>query len=212
MMMRQPACGASRQEASRPGSSAPCSGRLCSAFSGAPLQRTAFNGAPLRRSSWQTQHGSGSRRNVTMMASKVKGYIKLALDAGKANPAPPVGPALGAKGVNIMQFCKEYNARTQDKPGQIIPVEITVFEDRSFTFILKTPPASDLLKKAANIKSGSGEPNKVSVGSITQDQLKEIAEIKLPDLNATTIEAAMRIVEGTAKNMGIKVQVPEPAA
>jgi large subunit ribosomal protein L11 len=147
-----------------------------------------------------------------MMAAKVKGYIKLALDAGKANPAPPVGPALGAKGVNIMQFCKEYNAQTQDKMGQIIPVEITVFEDRSFTFILKTPPASDLLKKAAKIKAGSGEPNKVKVGTVTQEQLKEIAEIKMPDLNATTIEAAMRIVEGTAKNMGLKVAVPEAAA
>lgn len=139
------------------------------------------------------------------MASKVKGYIKLALDAGKANPAPPVGPALGAKGVNIMAFCKEYNSATQDKMGQIIPVEITVYEDRSFTFILKTPPASDLLKKAAKVKSGSGTPNTAKVGSISQDQLKEIAEIKMPDLNATTIEAAMRIVEGTAKNMGITV-------
>lgn len=148
---------------------------------------------------------------TTLMASKVKGYIKLALDAGKANPAPPVGPALGAKGVNIMAFCKEYNSRTQDKMGSIVPVEITVFEDRSFTFILKTPPASDLLKKAAKVKSGSGEPNSRKVGNITQEQLKEIAQIKLPDLNAVTIEAAMKVVEGTANGMGITVDQPVSA-
>ncbi|KAK9836178.1 hypothetical protein WJX81_007174 [Elliptochloris bilobata] len=139
------------------------------------------------------------------MAAKVTGLIKLALPAGKANPAPPVGPALGAKGVNIMAFCKEYNAATQDKVGTIIPVEITVYEDRSFTFILKTPPASVLLQKAAGIEKGSGTPNTVKVGSVTRAQIKEIAEIKLPDLNAVTVEAAMRIVEGTAKNMGVTV-------
>ena len=139
------------------------------------------------------------------MAKKVVGLIKLALPAGKANPAPPVGPALGQHGVNIMAFCKEYNAKTADKAGFIIPVEISVFEDRSFTFILKTPPASVLIKKAAGIEKGSGNPSKEKVGSITRDQLKEIAETKMPDLNANTIEAAMNIVEGTARNMGVTV-------
>jgi large subunit ribosomal protein L11 len=136
----------------------------------------------------------------------VTGLIKLALPAGKANPAPPVGPALGAKGVNIMQFCKEYNAATQDKIGTIIPVEITVYEDRSFTFILKTPPASVLLKKAAGVESGSGEPNSKKVGTVTMDQVREIAAIKLPDLNCTELESAMRTILGTAKNMGITVE------
>jgi len=140
-----------------------------------------------------------------MRAAKVTSIIKLALDAGKANPAPPVGPALGAAGVNIMQFCKEYNAATQKQMGQVIPVEITVFADRSFTFILKTPPASKLLLQAAGLEKGSGTPDKETLATITQDQLKEIAEVKMPDLNAKDIEAAMRIVEGTAKNMGIKV-------
>ncbi|KAK9805257.1 hypothetical protein WJX72_009264 [[Myrmecia] bisecta] len=139
------------------------------------------------------------------MAAKVTGLIKLALPAGKANPAPPVGPALGAKGVNIMQFCKEYNAATQDKVGTIIPVEITVFEDRSFTFILKTPPASVLLQKAAGIQKGSGNPKSQMVGQVTKAQLKEIAEIKMPDLNAITLEGAMNIVEGTARNMGVAI-------
>lgn len=129
--------------------------------------------------------------------------IKLALPAGKANPAPPVGPALGQHGVNIMAFCKEYNAKTSDKAGFIIPVEISVFEDRSFTFILKTPPASVLIKKAAGIEKGSGQPKTQKVGSITRAQLKEIAETKMPDLNARDIEAAMKIVEGTARNMGV---------
>ncbi|MBE9110490.1 50S ribosomal protein L11 [Nodosilinea sp. LEGE 07298] len=139
------------------------------------------------------------------MAKKVVALIKLALPAGKANPAPPVGPALGQHGVNIMAFCKEYNARTQDKVGLVIPVEISVFEDRSFTFILKTPPASVLIKKAAGIERGSGEPRTQKVGSITRAQLKEIAETKMPDLNANDIEAAMNIVEGTARNMGVTV-------
>ncbi|MGK7934177.1 MAG: 50S ribosomal protein L11 [Microcystaceae cyanobacterium] len=139
------------------------------------------------------------------MAKKVVALIKLALPAGKANPAPPVGPALGQHGVNIMAFCKEYNAKTSDKAGMVIPVEISVFEDRSFTFILKTPPASVLIRKAAGIEKGSGQPNKVNVGSITRAQLKEIAETKLPDLNAYTVEAAMNIIEGTARNMGVSV-------
>lgn len=139
------------------------------------------------------------------MAKKVVGLIKLALPAGKANPAPPVGPALGQHGVNIMAFCKEYNAKTADKAGFIIPVEISVFEDRSFSFILKTPPASVLIKKAAGIEKGSGNPSKEKVGSITKAQLKEIAETKMPDLNANDIEAAMNIVEGTARNMGVTI-------
>ncbi|RZM79163.1 50S ribosomal protein L11 [Leptolyngbya iicbica] len=139
------------------------------------------------------------------MAKKVVALIKLAIPAGKANPAPPIGPALGQHGVNIMAFCKEYNARTADKAGLVVPVEISVFEDRSFTFILKTPPASVLIKKAIGIEKGSGQPNKDKVGSITRAQLKEIAETKMPDLNANDIDAAMRIVEGTARNMGVTV-------
>ncbi len=139
------------------------------------------------------------------MAKKVVALIKLALPAGKANPAPPVGPALGQHGVNIMAFCKEYNAKTADKPGMIIPVEISVFEDRSFTFILKTPPASVLIRKAAGVDKGSSEPNKTKVASITRDQLREIAQTKLPDLNANDIDAAMNIIEGTARNMGVTV-------
>lgn len=139
------------------------------------------------------------------MAKKVVAIIKLAIPAGKANPAPPIGPALGQHGVNIMAFCKEYNAKTSDKAGLIVPVEISVFEDRSFTFILKTPPASVLIKKAAKIEKGSGEPNKTMVGSITKSQLKEIAETKMPDLNANDIEAAMNIIAGTARNMGVTI-------
>lgn len=139
------------------------------------------------------------------MAKKVTAIIKLALNAGKANPAPPVGPALGQHGVNIMMFCKEYNARTADQVGTVIPVEISVFEDRSFSFILKTPPASILIQKAAGLDKGSGEPNRKKVGSITLTQLREIAQIKLPDLNANDIDAAMNIIEGTAKNMGVTI-------
>lgn len=139
------------------------------------------------------------------MAKKVVALIKLAIPAGKANPAPPIGPALGQHGVNIMAFCKEYNARTADQAGLVVPVEISVFEDRSFTFILKTPPASVLIKKAIGIEKGSGQPNREKVGSITRAQLQEIAETKMPDLNANDIEAAMKIVEGTARNMGVTV-------
>ena len=139
------------------------------------------------------------------MAKKVVAIIKLAIPAGKANPAPPIGPALGQHGVNIMAFCKEYNAKTSDKVGLVVPVEISVFEDRSFTFILKTPPASVLIKKAAGIEKGSGEPNSRKVGAITRAQLREIAETKMPDLNANDIEAAMKVVEGTARNMGVTI-------
>jgi large subunit ribosomal protein L11 len=139
------------------------------------------------------------------MAKKVIGMIKLALEAGKATPAPPIGPALGQKGVNIVMFCKDYNAKTADKAGYIIPVEITVYDDKSYTFILKTPPASVLLSKAAGVPRGSGEPNKKQVGTITRTQLQTIAETKLPDLNTKKIASAMKIIEGTAKNMGISI-------
>ena len=139
------------------------------------------------------------------MAKKVTAVIKLALNAGKATPTPPVGPALGQHGVNIMMFCKEYNARTADQAGMVIPVEISVYEDRSFTFILKTPPASVLIKKAAGVASGSAEPNRKKVGSISKDQLRQIAETKMPDINANDIDAAMKIIEGTAKNMGVTI-------
>jgi len=139
------------------------------------------------------------------MAKKVVALIKLALPAGKANPAPPVGPALGQHGVNIMAFCKEYNAKTASQTGMIVPVEISVFEDRSFTFILKTPPASELIKIAVGLKSGSKEPNRNKVGKITKAQLREIAQTKMPDLNANDIEAGMKIIAGTARNMGVTV-------
>lgn len=137
------------------------------------------------------------------MAKKVKAIVKLQLQAGKANPAPPVGTALGPQGVNIMGFCKEYNARTQGQMGQVIPVEITIFTDSSFTFITKTPPVVDLIKKAINIQSGSAEPNKTKVGQISEQQVREIAEIKLKDLGAIDVESAMRMVEGTARSMGV---------
>ena len=140
------------------------------------------------------------------MAKKVEGYIKLQIPAGNANPAPPVGPALGQKGVNIMDFCKQFNARTQEQKGMIIPVVITVYADRSFTFICKTPPAAVLLKKAANLNSGSGEPNKKKVATITRAQAEEIAQTKMADLNAATLEAATEMIKGTARSMGIVVE------
>ena len=140
------------------------------------------------------------------MAKKITGYIKLQIPAGQATPAPPVGPALGQHGVNIMEFCKTFNARTQAQQGLIIPVVITVFSDRSFTFITKTPPASILLLKAAGLQKGSGVPNKNKVGSVTKKQVEEIARTKMPDLNAASLEAAIRTVEGTARSMGIEVQ------
>jgi len=139
------------------------------------------------------------------MAKKVKAVVKLHIPAGKANPAPPVGPALGQHGVNIMEFCKAFNAKTSGQMGDIVPVEITIFEDGSFTFITKTPPVSSLLKKAAGIEKASGVPNKEKVGRVTMQQIREIAERKMPDLNARDIEAAMRIVMGTARSMGIEV-------
>ena len=140
------------------------------------------------------------------MAKKTKAFIKLALPAGKATPAPPVGPALGQHGVNIAGFCKEYNAKTSDKMGLIIPVKITVYEDRSYSFILKSPPASVLLAKYANIKKGASEPNRQTVGKVTLEQVKEIAKIKMNDLNTDNVDQAVLIIKGTAKNMGIEVE------
>ena len=140
------------------------------------------------------------------MAKKIIGFIKLQIQAGQANPAPPVGPALGQQGVNIMDFCKAFNAETQDKSGDLIPVEITVYADRSFSFITKTPPASSLILKKANLKKGSGEPNKEKVGVIKKAQIQEIAEIKMKDLNAASLESAMSMIAGTARSMGVNVE------
>ncbi len=145
-----------------------------------------------------------------MAEKKVQGFIKLQIPAGQANPAPPVGPALGAQGVNIMQFCQAFNAQTQDKAGTIVPVEITVYEDKTFTFVCKTPPASFLIKQALGIESGSGIPQLKKVGTLTEDQLREIAETKMPDLNANTVEAAMEIIAGTARSMGVKIEGRAP--
>ncbi len=139
------------------------------------------------------------------MAKKVTGFIKLQVPAGQANPAPPVGPALGQHGVNIMEFCKSFNARTQQDMGLIIPVEITVYQDRSFTFITKTPPAAILLKKAAKVEKGAAEPNKTKVGTVTRAQVKDIATLKMKDLNAANVDSAMRMIEGTARSMGLTV-------
>ncbi len=147
----------------------------------------------------QAGGGGGGRRKVAQI-------LKLQIPAGQATPAPPVGPALGQAGINIMEFCKQYNAATQQQTGTIVPVEITVFEDRSFTFITKTPPAAVLLRQRAGIDKGSAEPNRTKVATVTRDQVREIAEIKMPDLNANDVEAAMKIVEGTARSMGITVQ------
>jgi len=177
-----------------------------------PAQTPAFLAgvAPATRSSARSSVFRQQRQaEPLMMAKKVSKIIKLALDAGKANPAPPVGPALGAAGVNIMMFCKEYNARTQANAGTIIPVEISVFEDRSFTFILKTPPASELLKKAAKVTKGSGIPKgrgATVAGTVTMEQIEEIAKIKMPDLNTNKLQSAMNTVMGTAGNMGITVE------
>jgi len=139
------------------------------------------------------------------MAKKVKAVVKLQIVAGKANPAPPVGPALGQHGVNIMAFCKEYNARTASMAGSVVPVEITVYQDQSFSFVLKTPPAADLLRKAAGIEKGSAEPNRQKVGKVTRAQIRDIAQQKMPDLNANDIEAAMRMIEGSARSMGLQI-------
>ncbi|KAM1585205.1 hypothetical protein ACFXTI_038592 [Malus domestica] len=189
--------------------------QLSSSIWGSPISISSmFSSNPTTSLQFQTRR----RLSVTAMAppkakpggkaKKVIGMIKLALEAGKATPAPPVGPALGSKGVNIMAFCKDYNARTADKPGYVIPVEITVYDDKSFTFILKTPPASVLLLKAAGVDKGSKDPKMEKVGKVTIDQLRTIAQEKLPDLNCTTIESAMRIIAGTAANMGIDVDPP----
>ena len=139
------------------------------------------------------------------MAKKIQAYVKLQVPAGKANPSPPIGPALGQQGVNIMEFCKQFNAKTADQPGMIIPVVITVYGDRSFTFIMKTPPASILLKKAAKVEKGSAVPNKTKVAKVTKNQVREIAQLKMADLNANDVEAAMQMIMGTARSMGIEI-------
>lgn len=144
------------------------------------------------------------------MAKEITGYLKLQIRGGQANPSPPVGPALGSKGLNIMDFCKQFNGRTQDKQGQLLPVVVTIFADKSFDFVIKTPPAPALLLEKANIKKGSGEPNRNKAGSVSWDQVKEIAEIKLPDLNAFKVESAMKMVAGTARSMGISVTGTPP--
>ncbi len=144
------------------------------------------------------------------MAKEIAGYLKLQVRGGQANPSPPVGPALGSKGLNIMEFCKQFNGRTQDKMGQVLPVLVTIFSDKSFEFVIKTPPAPVMLLEASKQKKGSAEPNRVKVGSVTWDQVKEIAEVKMPDLNAFTIESAMKMVAGTARSMGLRVSGKAP--
>ena len=139
------------------------------------------------------------------MAKEISGYLKLQIRGGQANPSPPVGPALGSKGLNIMEFCKQFNARTQDKMGQVLPVVISIYSDKSFDFVIKTPPASVLLLEASKLKKGSAEPNRVKVGSVTWDQVRTIAETKMPDLNALKVESAMKLVAGTARSMGLRV-------
>jgi large subunit ribosomal protein L11 len=139
------------------------------------------------------------------MAKEISGYLKLQIRGGQANPSPPVGPALGSKGLNIMEFCKQFNARTQDKMGQVLPVVISIYSDKSFDFVIKTPPASVLLLEASKLKKGSAEPNRIKVGSVTWDQVRSIAETKMPDLNALKVESAMKMVAGTARSMGLKV-------
>ncbi|AKP51918.1 50S ribosomal protein L11 [Cyclobacterium amurskyense] len=144
------------------------------------------------------------------MAKEISGYLKLQVKGGQANPSPPVGPALGSKGLNIMEFCKQFNARTQEKMGQVLPVLVTIYSDKSFDFVVKTPPAAVMLLEAAKLKSGSAEPNRKKVGSVSWDQVKEIAEVKMPDLNAFEIPSAMRMVAGTARSMGITVSGKAP--
>ena len=144
------------------------------------------------------------------MAKEISGYLKLQVKGGAANPSPPVGPALGAKGLNIMEFCKQFNARTQEKQGQLLPVLITIYADKSFDFVIKTPPAAVMIMEATKLKKGSAEPNRTKVGSISWDQIKEIAEVKMPDLNAFEVESAMRMVAGTARSMGVKVSGTAP--
>ncbi len=144
------------------------------------------------------------------MAKEITGYLKLQVKGGQANPSPPVGPALGAKGLNIMEFCKQFNGRSQDKMGQVLPVLITIYSDKSFDFVIKTPPAPVMLLEASKVKKGSAESNRLKVGSVTWDQVKEIAEVKMPDLNAFTIESAMKMVAGTARSMGLKVTGTAP--
>lgn len=146
------------------------------------------------------------------MAKEISGYLKLQVRGGQANPAPPIGPALGSKGLNIMEFCKQFNARTQDKQGMVLPVLVTIYADKSFDFVIKTPPAPVLIMEASKVKKGSAEPNRTKVGSVTWDQVRQIAETKMPDLNAFTIESAMKMVAGTARSMGVRVTGTAPWA
>lgn len=146
------------------------------------------------------------------MAKEIEGFLKLQIRGGAANPSPPVGPALGSKGLNIMEFCKQFNARTQEKQGQLLPVVVTIYKDKSFDFVIKTPPAAVLLLEKSKLKKGSSEPNRAKVGSVTWDQVKEIAEIKMQDLNAFKVESAMRMVAGTARSMGLRVKGAAPWA
>src|SRR5262245_31256006 len=161
---------------------------------------------PSRSSAQNSPRACGLRRGDHSMAKKVTGFVKLQIPAGRANPAPPVGTALGPQGINIMAFCKEFNSRTQSQDGTILPVEVTIYADKSFTFITKTPPAAVLLKKEAGIEKGSGQPNRNKVGSVTKAQVRKIAEIKLPDLNCDSIESAMAMVAGAARSMGLEVK------
>lgn len=144
------------------------------------------------------------------MAKEIEGYLKLQVQGGQANPSPPVGPALGSKGLNIMDFCKQFNARTQEKQGQLLPVVVTIYKDKSFDFVIKTPPAAVMLLEKAGLKKGSGEPNRIKVGSVTWDQVKEIAEFKMADLNAFKVESAMKMIAGTARSMGLTVKGSAP--
>lgn len=144
------------------------------------------------------------------MAKEITGYLKLQVKGGSANPSPPIGPALGSKGLNIMDFCKQFNARTQDKPGQLLPVLITIYNDKSFDFVIKTPPAANLILEAMKKQKGSNEPNRTKIGSITWDQVKAIAELKMPDLNAFKVESAMKMIAGTARSMGVTVAGTPP--
>jgi large subunit ribosomal protein L11 len=149
-------------------------------------------------------------KQILKMAKEIAGYLKLQAKGGQANPAPPIGPALGSKGINIMEFCKQFNARTQDKMGQVVPVLVTYYTDKSFDFVIKTPPTAVLLTEASKIKKGSAEPNRAKVGSVTWDQVRTIAETKMPDLNCFTVESAMKMIVGTAANMGLRIKGVKP--
>jgi len=179
-----------------------------------PPQLVLYGIFPFKQEIWEFDRKKCGRtlspKNIFKMAKEITGYVKLQCKGGQANPAPPIGPALGSKGVNIMEFCKQFNARTQDKPGKILPVLITVYADKSFEFVIKTPPAPVQLMEAAKIQKGSKEPNRVKVGKVSWDQVEEIAKDKMVDLNAFSIESAMRMIAGTARSMGLTVDGAAP--